>query len=80
MYIDPFDGISNTFEIAAKKARMAEYLAETNEVKYREQLAQSLRAFAEATGRLSFGMLSTYSLLEKVERRLDALERDRRKF
>lgn len=79
MNVEPFDGY-DLFVGAEKRARMAEYAAGINELKYREHIAASLRMIAEATGHLSNAVFGIHYRLEKVSRRLDALERDRRKL
>lgn len=76
---DPFDGY-DLFVGVEKRARMAEYAAGINELKYREHLAASLRMLAEASGHLSNATFSVYYLLDNIKKRLDALERERRKF
>ena len=79
MNVDPFNGY-DVFVSAEKRARMAEYAAGVNEVKYREHVAASLRMIAEASGHLANAIDSIYSHLEKVNRKLNAIERERRKF
>ena len=79
MNTDPFNGY-NHFVKAEKWALMAEYAAGVNEVKYREYMATSLRVLAEASGHIANAVDSTYYLLDKVKKRLDAIERERRKF
>lgn len=70
----------NNFDDAETAIRIAEFSARKDVEKYREQLARSMKSLVVGCGHLSDALSDTLTLLEKVNKRLDVLERERRRF